>query len=54
MCYKQEKQKADGEKLQKIFDEYNVPEFIMIFLVRSPAEQRESIIGLQLEMQYYG
>ena len=31
MCYKQEKQKADGEKLQKIFDEYNVPEFIIDF-----------------------
>lgn len=31
MCYKQEKQKADGEKLQKIFYEYDVPEFIVDF-----------------------
>ena len=31
MCYKQKKQIADGEKLQKIFDEYDVPEFIVDF-----------------------
>ena len=31
MCYKQEKQKKNGEKLQAIFDEYNVPEFIVDF-----------------------
>ena len=31
MCYKQEKQKINGEKLQAIFDEYNVPEFIVDF-----------------------
>lgn len=31
MCYKQEKQKINGEKLQKIFEEYNVPEFIVDF-----------------------
>ncbi len=28
MCYKAEVQKRNEEKLEKIFDEYNVPKFI--------------------------
>lgn len=31
MCYKEEKQKKNAEKMQNMFDEYNVPEFISDF-----------------------
>jgi hypothetical protein len=31
MCYKDEIQKINGEKLQRIINEYNVPEFIIDF-----------------------
>ncbi len=34
MCYKSEVQKRNEEKLEKIFDEYNVPEFIRDYFIQ--------------------
>lgn len=49
MCYKQEIQRKNGEKLQAIFDEYNVPEFIIDYFsqIASRAARRNYWITIR-------
>lgn len=55
MCYKDEMQQKNAKKLQRKFEENNVPVFIQRYFIRIDSKLGAILfIGLQLKIYFYG